>query len=295
MNDVDSLSNTRSGPYPFLNQYQRRLLLDILTYVVLFALLLVIVFPLFWMIVTSFKPLSEVRRYPPTILPESFTFENYVDIWQQYPFANFLFNSFFISILGTFGALLSCTLAGFALARLRFPGQQVIFIVVLVTLMIPYPARMIPLFILMSKLGWIDTYLPLVVPWYFGSAYGVFLMRQFFKGIPGELMEAGILDGCGPFNVLWRIYLPLSMPALTALAVVTFTTIWNDFIPPLIFINSMDKMPIAVGLAFFKGQGEAFWSWLMAAAVLSALPLLVLYLFAQRYIIESMAMTGLKR
>jgi multiple sugar transport system permease protein len=280
---------------PLHNQQQRKHLLDALTYLVLAVLLVVVVFPLFWMVVTSFKPLSEVRRYPPTILPQTFTFENYIDIWQQYPFGNFLFNSFFISIMGTFGAIFSCTLAGFPLARLRFPGQRILFVVVLATLMIPYPARMIPLFVLMSRLGWIDTYLPLIVPWFFGNAYGVFLMRQFFKGIPGELMEAAVLDGCNPLRVLLRIYLPLAMPALTALAVVTFTTIWNDFIPPLIFINTMEKMPVAVGLAFFKGQGEAIWSYLMAASVLSALPLLLLYVFAQRYIIESMAMTGLKR
>ncbi len=283
----------RSG---LLGQQQRRAaFLNFLTYIALFLLLIVVVFPLFWMVVTSFKPLSEVRRFPPTILPETFTLENYVEVWRQYPFGRFLFNSFFISIMGTLGAIFSCTLAGFALARLNFPGRRILFVVVLATLMIPYPARMVPLFVGMSRVGWIDTFLPLIVPWWFGSAYGVFLIRQFFKGVPGELMEAAILDGCNPLTVLLRIYLPLSMPALTALSVVTFTTIWNDFIPPLIFINTMNKMPVAVGLAFFKGQGEAIWSWLMAASVLSALPLLVLYVFAQRYIIESMAMTGLKR
>ena len=276
-------------------QKHRKLMLDFLTYAVLLLLTIAIMFPLFWMVVTSFKPLGEVRRWPPTILPETFTWSNYLDIWQQYPFANFLGNAFYISIMGTIGALLSCTMAGFALARLRFPGAKLMFILVLGTLIIPYPARMIPLFIMMSKLGWIDTFKPLIVPWFFGNAYGVFLMRQFFKGIPNELMEAATLDGCNPGNVLVRIYLPLSVPALTALSVVTFTMIWNDFIPPLIFINSMNKMPIAVGLAFFKGQGEAIWTWLMAATVLSAAPLLVLYVFAQRYIIESMALSGLKR
>ncbi len=280
---------------PWQHTRRRKHILDALTYLALLLLMVVILLPIFWMVITSFKPLSEVRRWPPTILPETFTLANYVDIWQQYPFANFLYNSFYISILGTIGALISCTMAGFALARLRFPGSNTVFLIVLATLLIPYPARMIPLFIGMSKLGWIDSYMPLIVPWYFGNAYGVFLMRQFFKGLPSELMEAATLDGCNPLNVLMRIYLPLSMSAITALSVVTFTTIWNDFIPPLIFLNTMEKMPIAVGLAFFKGQGEAIWSWLMAAGVLSAAPLLVLYIFAQRYIIESMAMTGLKR
>jgi multiple sugar transport system permease protein len=295
MNSARAMPAATRRPGLLGQQHRRAAVLNFLTYVALFLLLIVVVFPLFWMVVTSFKPLSEVRRFPPTILPETFTFENYGEVFRQYPFGNFLFNSFFISIMGTLGAIFSCTLAGFALARLNFPGRRILFVVTLATLMIPYPARMVPLFVGMSRVGWIDTYLPLIVPWWFGSAYGVFLMRQFFKGIPGELMEAAILDGCNPLTVMLRIYLPLSMPALTALSVVTFTTIWNDFIPPLIFINTMEKMPVAVGLAFFKGQGEAIWSWLMAASVLSALPLLVLYVFAQRYIIESMAMTGLKR
>ena len=149
-------------------------MLDVLTYAVLLLLLVVVVFPLFWMVVTSFKPLSEVRRFRPRSCRETFTLENYVDIWQQYPFGRFLLNSFFISIMGTFGAIFSCTLAGFALARMRFPGRRILFVVVLATLMIPYPARMVPLFVGMSTLGWIDTYLPLIVPWYFGNAYGVF-------------------------------------------------------------------------------------------------------------------------
>jgi len=273
----------------------RAVILDSLSYTVLILLAVVILFPLFWMLLTSFKPLSEVREWPPTFLPRTFTLANYSDIWRQYPFANFLGNSFLISTLGTLGALFSCTMAGFALAQLRFRYQHLLFLVVLATMMIPYPARMVPLFIEMSRLGWVNTFKPLIVPWYFGSAYGVFLMRQFFKSIPRELMEAATLDGCNPLNVLVRIHLPISQSALTALTVVTFITIWNDFIPPLIFINTMEKLPIAVGLAFFKGQGEAIWSWLMAAAVLSACPLLIVYALAQRYIIEGMALSGLKR
>ena len=274
---------------------QRKMLLDAVTYLVLGAGAVVMLFPFFWMLVTSFKPLSEVRVWPPTILPQTFTFSNYITIWQQYPFANFLWNGFVIAALSTVGALFSCTLAAFALARLRFVGREVLFLVVLGTILLPYPARMIPIFIEMSKLHWINTFKPLVVPWFFGSAYGIFLLRQFFKGIPKELMEAATIDGCNPLGVLWRIYVPLCYPALTALAVVTFITSWNDLIPPLIFINNPVKMPIAVGLAFFKGQGEALWSWLMAASTLSVIPLLVIYAVAQRFIIEGMTYTGLKR
>jgi multiple sugar transport system permease protein len=154
---------------------------------------------------------------------------------------------------------------------------------------------MVPIFIEMSKLGWIDSFKPLIVPAFFGSAYGIFLMRQFFLGIPKELKEAAILDGATPFGVFWNIFLPLSKPALTALGIVAFVTSWNDLLAPMIFISTFEKMPIALALSFFKGQGEALWPWLMAASVISMLPLVVAYLAAQRWFIEGMTFTGLKQ
>jgi ABC-type glycerol-3-phosphate transport system permease component len=156
--------------------------------------------------------------------------------------------------------VLSCTFAAFALARLRFPGREALFLVVLATILLPYPARMIPIFVEMTKLHWINIWYPLIVPAFFGNAYGISLLRQFFKGVPHELLEAATIDGCTPVGVLLRFYVPL-----------------------------------AVGLALFKGQGEALWSWLMAAATLSVLPLLIIYIVAQRFIIEGMTYTGLKR
>jgi multiple sugar transport system permease protein len=295
MNDplaMSTLPALRGGRF---GQRRRKMILDLGAYVLLIFGGLLMVFPFFWMVVTSFKPLSEVRLWPPTILPQTFTLSNYATIWQQYPFASFLGNGFIIAACSTVGALISCTFAAFALARLRFPGREVLFLVVLGTIMLPYPARMIPIFIEMTKIHWINTWYPLIVPAFFGNAYGIFLLRQFFKGIPHELMEAATIDGCTPIGVLLRIYVPLSKAALTALAVVTFIYSWNDLIPPLIFINDPNKMPIAVGLAFFKGQGEALWSWLMAASTLSVLPLLIIYIVAQRFIIEGMTYTGLKR
>lgn len=292
MNEPHTL---RPAPTLRFGQRRRKLVFDLATYMALTATGVVVLFPLFWMVVTSFKPLSEVRDWPPTILPQTFTFSNYASIWQQYPFGNFLANGFIIAACSTLGAILSCTFAAFALARLRFPGREALFLVVLSTILLPYPARMIPIFIEMTKVHWINTFYPLIVPAFFGNAYGIFLLRQFFKGVPHELMEAATIDGCTPLGVLLRVYVPLSKSALTALAVVTFISSWNDLIPPLIFINDPLKMPIAVGLAFFKGQGEALWSWLMAAATLSVVPLVLIYIFAQRFIIEGMTYTGLKR
>lgn len=268
---------------------------DVSTYTILSIGGLLMLFPFFWMVVTSFKPLEETRAYPPTIVPKNFTFENYTGIWSQYPFRDWLINGFIISASATVGILISCTMAAFALARLRFPGRALLFYVVLGTIMLPYAARMVPIFIEMAKIHWIDSFKPLIVPAFFGSAYGIFLLRQFFMGIPHELHEAAVLDGCGPLRVLWYVYVRVSKPAFAALGVVTFVATWNDLIAPLIFINSPDKMPIAVGLALFKGQGEALWSQLMAASVVAVGPLMVIYVLAQRYIVEGMTFTGIKR
>jgi multiple sugar transport system permease protein len=266
-----------------------------LIYAVLIAGAALMIFPFLWMLSTSFKSMGEVRAWPPSWIPEHLDLTNYRDIWNQYPMVRFLWNGFVIAGLTTLGTLISCSLAGFALAQLQFPGRALLFLVVLSTLLLPYQVRMVPLFIEMSRLGWIDTFKPLVVPAFFGSAYGIFLMRQFFMGIPKELKEAAILDGATPFGVFWSIFLPLSKPALTALGIVAFVTSWNDLLAPMIFITTFEKMPIALALAFFKGQGEALWPWLMAASVISMLPLMVVYLAAQRWFIEGMTFTGLKQ
>ena len=266
----------------------RRRAVDRLTYAILIAGALVMVFPFLWMLTTSFKDMGEVRMWPPSLLPQQWDFTNYRDIWAQYPMAQFLWNGFVIASLSTLGTLFSCSLAGFALAQLNFPGRGVLFLVVLCTILLPYQVRMVPIFIEMATLGWIDSFKPLIVPAFFGSAYGIFLMRQFFLGIPRDLKEAAILDGASPFAVFWQIFLPLSKPALTALAIVSFVTSWNDLLAPMIFITTFEKMPIALALSFFKGQGEALWPWLMAASVISMLPLMVVYLAAQRWFIEGL-------
>jgi multiple sugar transport system permease protein len=280
---------------PWWTKTRQRRMADLLTYVILLAGAAVIIFPFLWMVSTSFKSMEEVRSWPPSWLPQYFSWENFTQPWKQFPFGAWMLNGFKIAAGSTIGILLSCSLGGFALAQLRFRGRDVIFFIVLSSIMLPYQVRMIPIFIEMSKIGWIDTLLPLIVPAFFGSAYGIFLMRQFFLGIPREIHEAGIIDGCSPLEILVRIFLPLSRPAVIALGVVQFITAWNDLLIPMIFITSMEKMPISLGLTFFKGQGEALWPFLMAAALISIAPLLVLYVVAQRFIIEGMTFTGLKR
>jgi multiple sugar transport system permease protein len=268
---------------------------NVATYALLTFGALLMLFPFFWMVVTSFKPLDETRDYPPTILPRHFTFENYTGLFGDYPFGNWLVNGFIIAAAVTVGTLISCTMAAFALARLRFGGRALVFYIVLGTIMLPYAARMVPVFVEMTKIHWVNSWKPLIVPAFFGSAYGIFLLRQFFMSVPRELHEAAVLDGCGPPRVLWYVYVRLSKPAFAALGVVTFVATWNDLIAPLIFINDPNRMPIGVGLAFFKGQGEALWGQLMAAAVLAVGPLIVIYVLAQRFIVEGMTFTGIKR
>jgi multiple sugar transport system permease protein len=264
-------------------------------YTLLIIVTLIVLFPIIWMLLTSFKTESEVNAFPPTILPHTWTVDAYSKILKLYPFLRFLLNSLLISSAVTIGTLISCAMAAFALVYLRFRGREFIFLVILGTLTVPFAATMVPIFAEMSKIGWINTWYPLIVPAFLGNAYGIFLLRQLFRGIPRELGEAATLDGCGPLRVLRNIYVPLSTSAFTALGVVTFINSWNNMISPLIFVNDQNKMPVAVGLAYLNGQGSAIWSWLMAASTLSVIPLLLMYTLGQRYVVAGMTMSGANR
>jgi len=272
-----------------------RLLTNASVYALLTLVAVIVLFPIIWMFLTSFKPEHEVQQYPPTILPKTWTFGAYDQVLTLYPFVRFLVNSLLISIAVTLGTLISCAMAAFALVYLRFRGKEVIFLIVLGTLLIPFAATMVPIFFEMSKVGWINTWYPLIVPAFLGNAYGIFLLRQLFRGIPRELGEAATLDGCGPVRVFRYIYLPLSTAAFTALGVVTFINSWNNMIAPLIFVNDQNMMPVAVGLAYLNGQGSAIWSWLMAASTMSVLPLLLLYTWGQHYVVSGMTLAGADR
>jgi len=272
-----------------------RLLTNASVYALLTLVAVIVLFPIIWMFLTSFKPEHEVQQFPPTILPKTWTFGAYDQVLTLYPFVRFLVNSLLISIAVTLGTLISCAMAAFALVYLRFRGKEVIFLIVLGTLLIPFAATMVPIFFEMSKVGWINTWYPLIVPAFLGNAYGIFLLRQLFRGIPRELGEAATLDGCGPVRVFRYIYLPLSTAAFTALGVVTFINSWNNMIAPLIFVNDQNMMPVAVGLAYLNGQGSAIWSWLMAASTMSVLPLLLLYTLGQRYVVSGMTLAGADR
>lgn len=249
--------------------------------------------PFVWTVATSLKTQLEVFQFPPTWIPHPVMWQNYVSVFQRFPFTLFLFNSTYITVVSIVGQLLTCSLAGYAFARLRFPGKNLLFLGYLATLMIPYQVTMIPLFLIMRNFGWIDSHKSLIIPFIAGP-FGTFLMRQFFLNIPRELSDAARIDGCNPFSIYWRIMLPLAKPALATLGIFTFMWSWNSFLWPLIMINTTEKKTVTLGLAAFRGEYGTMWNEMMAATIICLLPILVSFLLAQKYFVRGIALTGIK-
>lgn len=267
--------------------------LQITSYVVLTLGAITMVLPFLWMISTSLKSLGEVFVFPPTFFGEEIVWGNYLKVADRFPFGLFFLNSLKISFIVVVVQLFTSALAGFAFARLKFPFRDTLFALYLATLMIPYHITLVPIFVIMRYFGWIDTHYSLIIP-SLVSAFGTFLMRQFFLTIPKELEDAARIDGCTPFGIFWRIFLPLSKPALATLGVFIFMFTWNDFIRPLIFINSIPKMTIPLGLSAMQGMYSTDWPVLMAGSMISILPVLVAFLFAQEYFVRGITLSGLK-
>lgn len=251
--------------------------------------------PLLWMISTSLKAEGAIFVFPPQWIPKSLHWENYKTALTILPFATFFKNTCIITFFSLVGTLLSSSLVAFGFARLRFPGRRVLFMVLLGTMMIPYPVTLIPMYILFNRLGWVDTFLPLIVPSFFGSAFFIFLLRQYYLSIPLELDDAARIDGCGSFQIFYRIHLPLIKPALITVAILNFMGTWNDFLGPLIYLQSQEHYTLALGLNIFKGMYSTDWNLLMAASLVVLVPTVILFFFAQKRIIGGIALTGLKQ
>jgi multiple sugar transport system permease protein len=252
-------------------------------------------FPLFWMASTSLKTMEQAYAFPPVWIPHPVMWDNYVKIFTELPFFIFTINSVVITVLNTIGVVLTSAMVGFGFARLRAPGRNILFIVVISTIMLPSQVILVPTFILFKYLKWINTILPLIVPAYFGGgAFNIFLLRQFFTTIPFEYDEAAIMDGAGWFTIFWRIILPMSKPALATVAVLNIVSVWTDFFGPLIYLNDLNKMTLAVGLSFLKGQHSAVLTLLMAGSMYATLPVLIIFFLAQRYFVEGIQLSGLK-
>lgn len=268
----------------------------IIVFVVLTAISLLMLLPIFIMLSTSLKSQQTVFLFPPKWIPSPMHWGNFISALRQAPFGDYFKNTALYAVIGSCAEVFSSAVVAFGFARYRGRGRQTIFYVVLMTMMIPYPAVMVPQFVLFSKLHWINTYLPLIVPSFFaGGGYMVFLLRQFFNSLPLELFEAARIDGCGEFRSFFQLALPLSKPALTAGMIFAFMFRWNDYLGPLIYLNSQSKYTLSIGLASFVNQFSVTpWQLLMAASLVVVIPPLLIFFFAQRYFVEGITITGLK-
>ncbi|MGW8887209.1 carbohydrate ABC transporter permease [Streptomyces sp. NPDC055749] len=255
------------------------------------VLSLVSVFPVLYMAISSFKTRAQVTDG--RLIPDQFTVQNFVYVFTEVPFARYLLNSFLVSAIVTVVALLFHSMAAYALARLRFPGREALFATIFSTLLITAPVVLIPLFLVAGQLGILDSYAGLIIPAVF-NAFGIFLLRQFYLGLPRELEEAAIIDGCGHWRVYWNVVLPLSRPVLSALAVFFFLANWNSFVWPLVATNDPNLTVVQLGISSFQSQYGANWNFVLAAATVAALPMLALFFAFQRQIVESIKTSGLK-
>jgi ABC-type glycerol-3-phosphate transport system permease component len=252
------------------------------------------VLPLLWMFSTSLKPDAEVFEFPPRFLPTSWDWNNYYLAWTALPFNTYLINTCIVTFSNVLGNLISCSLPAYGFARLRARGSNILFMLVLATMMVPFQVTLIPTFILFSKLGWVNTLLPITIPAWFGWPFSIFLLRQFFMGLPRELDDAARIDGCSYFRIYWNIILPLSKPALATIAIFGFIGNWNNFLGPLIYINKQELYTLALGLNLFRGQFVTYYNQLMAVSILALAPILIVFFFTQKQFIQGIALTGLK-
>lgn len=269
--------------------------LAITRYIMLVLFGICFILPFVWMVSTSFKDAGQAFQFPPQWIPNPLTFENYQSVWSGYvPFGRFYLNTIFVVAMVEIGTLTSCTLVAYSFSRLHWWGRNFWFAVLLATMMLPFHVTMIPVYVIFRSIGWIDTLKPLIVPSFFGSAFYIFLLRQFFSTIPQELEDAARVDGCSSFRILWQILLPLSGPVLVTIAIFTFVGTWNDFTGPLIYLESVEKMTVSVGLAMYQGTYSTNWPQLTAASTLAMLPILIMFGLAQRYFVQGIVLTGMK-
>ena len=267
------------------------------TYVALVVLGFTFVLPLIWQTSTSLKSMQQVYKFPPEWVPNPFVWRNYIDAMQVLPFARFFLNSAQVTVLVVIGQVLSCSLAGFAFSRLRWKARWPLFIIMLSTMMLPGQVTLIPQFILFRSLKWINTLAPITVPHLFAAPFGTFLMRQFFATISLDMDDAARVDGASTFRIYWQILMPMSKPVLATVATFAFNYAWNDYLYPLIYLNSQDKFTLPLGLAAFRSKaawGGMRWDLLMAATTVVMAPALLVFVFVQRYLIQGVVISGVK-
>lgn len=266
---------------------------NLLAYITLILGSVVMVLPFLWMISTALKTSNAVFVFPPEFIPKNPTLNNFIEVSQAFPMLRFFVNSLFIAFLTVGGLILVSSMAAYVFARFNFKGKEILFLIYLGTMMVPAQVTLTPLFIVMSKIGWSNTYQALILPGMF-SAFGTFLMRQFFEGIPISLDEAAFIDGGSHTDVFLKIIMPLSKPSMATLGVLGFMASWNNFLWPLIITSDIKKMTLPLGLSILQGRWATNWNVLMAGTLITILPILIVYIFAQKYIIKGLSHTGIK-
>lgn len=273
---------------------RRQVALRVIAYVLLLGVGVFLLIPFFWLVSTSFKEPGTEFTYPPTLFPQHWMPGNYVEVFRLLPFHIFFLNTTEITAANILGNILSGTLAGYAFARLRFPHRNLLFVGCLSTLMLPSIVTLIPRFVLFRELGWVNTFLPLTIPAFFGgNPFYIFLARQFFMTIPIELDEAARVDGASTWRIWWQILLPLSGPLIAAMAIFSFQNNWNDFLEPLIYLSDRNKLTLAIGLNLMRGLNATSWNLLMSASTMITIPVIVVFFFAQRFFMKGIVTTGL--
>lgn len=276
----------------FKSKKKQKRLHKIIIYLLLLGVSVILLAPLFWMVFTSLKPMNEVVQFPPSFFPEDIQWSNYTETIQAFPFFRYAGNTLFITFFVVLGNVLSNSFIAYGFAKIAFPGKNLLFSLVLATMMVPGFVTMIPQYILFTKIGWVGTYLPLIVPSFFGSAFNIFLMRQFYLSINDELIEAAQMDGANHLYIWSHLMVPLTKPALITIGITSFNGAWNDFLGPLLYIHEESKYTLQIGLQSFQSQSATQWNYLMAGATLVMIPTILLFFFAQKYFIEGMDLTG---
>lgn len=276
----------------FQSRKVRRRISKTFTMILLIAVSVILITPIYWMIATSLKPMSEIVQFPPSLFPNDIQWGNYRETIEAFPFFRYAFNTLFITFFVVLGNLLSNSFIAYGFAKIRFPGRNLIFSLVLATMMIPGFVTMIPQYILFSELGWVGTYLPLIVPSFFGSAFHIFLMRQFYMSISNEFIDAAKIDGASHLYIWSRIMLPLTKPALITIGIFSFNGAWNDFLGPLLYIHDESMYTLQIGLQVFQSQATTQWNYLMAGSTLVLLPVVILFFFCQKYFIEGLDLSS---
>ncbi|MDU5144207.1 MAG: carbohydrate ABC transporter permease [Paenibacillus dendritiformis] len=271
---------------------------QIFAFLLLIAITITMLFPLVFMVSTALKTSKEMLQFPPTLIPHTLAWDNFKTLFtdNEIKFGILYKNSLIVAAFSVIGTVMSSSLVAYGFSRFRARGKKLMFMLMISTMMLPYPAVMIPQFLLFSKLGWMNSFLPLIVPTFFGSAYQIFLLRQFFMSLPNELYDSGKIDGCGEFRMFWKIALPLSGPALATVAIFTFIWTWNDLLGPVLYLSSQDKFTLPVGLAAMMSSKFriAPYNLLMCASIMTTLPVVAIFAVAQKRFTEGIVLTGIK-